>query len=341
MKNSIYQIRLALREEYPDLRDFLAENWGENHILVKSKEIFDFQYLAGDYYNVVVAYNTETSQIDVFWGIITTWKYDASLESNGDSWGALVKIRPNVNNSEIGGVAMKMLRWVLRQPQYEHFNHNGLGPKGRAFLMPYCAASGPLNQYYIANKELNEFHVASNPILSNYPTTDYDIQKVGLDTLESLPASTYKPKKTLTYILNRYTKHPIYNYFAWVVSKNHKVISVWILRKINVKDMGSVLRIVDVIGNIEEIGCIGNQVQKLLSAEGVEYVDFLNFGIQPNGIVKMGFEKLEVEGKTIIPNYFEPFEKKNIIIYAGLDSEDGYVIFKGDGDQDRPNMLQL
>ena len=113
MKNSIYTIRLARKDEYDSLRSFLKEYWGENHVLVKNKEIFDFQYLMGDEYNIVIAYNNQTNAIDVFWGLVTTSRYDISLLPNGDSWGAVVKVRTDVENNEIGGISMKMLRWMV------------------------------------------------------------------------------------------------------------------------------------------------------------------------------------------------------------------------------------
>lgn len=339
MKNKIYDIRLARKDEYPALRSFLADNWGENHILVKSKEIFDFQYLEGDEYNIVVAVNKENGVFDAFWGIITTSKYDPVLLENGDSWGALVKIRPDVHNDEIGGIAMKMLRWIIKEPRFCHFNHNGLGPKGRVFLMPYCASSGPMRQYYIANKKVTDFKVAHLPQFGEYELTENVVRRVELEDLSELPPSSYKPEKSLTFIMNRYVKHPVYHYFAWEVEVEGVVKSVWILRKITLPGLGSVLRVVDAIGDLDGIGCIGNQIQSLLEAEGVEYVDFLNFGISPDTFKQMGFEELDVEGSTIIPNYFEPFEKKNVAIISGLDSDHGYVIFKGDGDQDRPNAI--
>lgn len=339
MKNKIYDIRLARKDEYPVLHIFLTKNWGENHILVKNKDIFDFQYLEGDEYNIVVAVNKENGEFDAFWGIITTSKYDPVLLGNGDSWGALVKIRTDVHNDEIGGIAMKMLRWIIKEPRFCHFNHNGLGPKGRVFLMPYCAASGPMRQYYLANRKVSEFKVAQFPILGDYGDSGYIVRRVELKDIALLPPSSYKPKKTLCYITNRYAKHPIYHYFAWEIVKNDVIKSIWILRKILLPGLGSVLRVVDAIGDLEGIGCIGNQIQSLLETEDVEYVDFLNFGISPDTFKQMGFKELDVESSTIIPNYFEPFEKKNVTIVSGLDSDDGYVIFKGDGDQDRPNVI--
>ena len=43
--------------------------------------------------------------------------------------------------------------------------------------------------------------------------------------------------------------------------------------------------------------------------------------------------------ELIIPNYFNPYLQKNIQIYFFVDSKDidKVILFKGDGDQDRPN----
>ena len=44
--------------------------------------------------------------------------------------------------------------------------------------------------------------------------------------------------------------------------------------------------------------------------------------------------------EIIVPNYFEPFEKKNVKLEIAYKSKsDNYVAFKGDSDQDRPNVL--
>jgi hypothetical protein len=64
------------------------------------------------------------------------------------------------------------------------------------------------------------------------------------------------------------------------------------------------------------------------------------FGIPENILFKSGFNKLKRKSsETIIPNYFEPFEQKNITIDFFVSSQEmGNVrIYKGDGDQDRPN----
>jgi len=43
----------------------------------------------------------------------------------------------------------------------------------------------------------------------------------------------------------------------------------------------------------------------------------------------------------VIPNYFEPFLKKNVNIrFAYKAKEHNYAIFKADSDQDRPNKIK-
>ena len=57
-------------------------------------------------------------------------------------------------------------------------------------------------------------------------------------------------------------------------------------------------------------------------------------------ILLVGFLKLNPIGDVIIQNYFEPFERKNIRIEFVYKANFDYVIFKGDSDQDRPNIIQ-
>ena len=52
----------------------------------------------------------------------------------------------------------------------------------------------------------------------------------------------------------------------------------------------------------------------------------------------MGFVKKGLS--DIVPNYFEPFLKQNINIDYAFKSKSPYVIFKGDSDQDRPNLIK-
>ena len=54
----------------------------------------------------------------------------------------------------------------------------------------------------------------------------------------------------------------------------------------------------------------------------------------------MGFKIKSDNSKKIIPNYFEPFIRENIIInfaYKSKFNRKNFFLFKGDCDQERPN----
>ena len=93
------------------------------------------------------------------------------------------------------------------------------------------------------------------------------------------------------------------------------------------------------IGNLDKIDNINANIQSFLENNDCEYVDCYNYGIEKEVFLKMGFS--EVKEDCIIPNYFEPFEKKNVDIHYAVFGKHDVVIFKGDGDQDRPNLLNM
>ena len=102
------------------------------------------------------------------------------------------------------------------------------------------------------------------------------------------------------------------------------------------------LRIVDLQINPEYISRIGRCVEELISRNDCEYADILQVGLPVEEFSKAGFQLLDHDGSTVIPNYFEPFLSKNVkvdVCYKCA-SGDNFIAFKGDGDQDRPNVLR-
>ena len=81
-----------------------------------------------------------------------------------------------------------------------------------------------------------------------------------------------------------------------------------------------------------------------MQEEQLEYVDLYSYGISIEAMKKAGFTERIENDNNVIPNYFNPFEKRNVEIYVAVDYEyaDRVHIFRGDSDQDRPcYMLSL
>nr|MCR4746137.1 hypothetical protein [Lachnospiraceae bacterium] len=81
----------------------------------------------------------------------------------------------------------------------------------------------------------------------------------------------------------------------------------------------------------------GDFWQKLMKKNNYEYIDFYEYGLDDIYLKNAGFNERIIEDENIIPNYYEPFEKQNVDIWGHFQT-DTALIFKADGDQDRPNM---
>ena len=69
-------------------------------------------------------------------------------------------------------------------------------------------------------------------------------------------------------------------------------------------------------------------------------LDFYCAGYNSADIEAAGFTR-RIADEVIIPNHFEPYEHRNIDINYAVKAPKGmpWRIVKGDGDQDRPNVL--
>ena len=100
------------------------------------------------------------------------------------------------------------------------------------------------------------------------------------------------------------------------------------------------MRIVDMYGNIKKNNNILRQINILLDKNKAEYIDFMNYGIDEKILLSIGFKKKN--NKQLIPNFFEPFIKKNenLDLCILLNKyKKNVIINKADGDQERPNTL--
>lgn len=340
---SLYTIKQVPKNEVDKLVSFIDCHWKKGHALVKSRELLDFQHYnkEDNTYNFIVAENNETKEYDALVGYIPTSQYDNHLSENGDYWGAIWKCREDITNSEINNAAFYIWKRIFKLPHFQSYAAIGISQIAKRIYEISRIPVAILNQYYIANNSIDQFVIGEN--LSKSPkgcSSKSCIKTIEIDSVcDSDINIVYKPTKSIKYLINRYKYHPIYNYMFWGVY-NEKLEAVFVVRKVDVGN-SCVIRIVDVLGDLSQIGNIYEGVQLLLEYYHAEYLDILNYGIDKDCFERMGFNKLDLErNEIIVPNYFEPFEKRNVTIEVAFKaSYDNYVAFKGDSDQDRPNVL--
>ncbi len=337
MKLELYKIRCAELSEYDKIRSFINMYWKNNHILVESKKLFDFQHLrvGAKQYDFVIAEHKETGEIHAVYGFINSAIYDmdSSIRPNA-VWGALWKVRKDVNNKEIKKIGLAVLYYILDLYPNSPFITLGLSKYSQFIFEGLNFGFGKMNHYYFANKD------CISPIISK--NLRYNVShgnsKVCLKEFlfDREIVSDYIPKKNNDYLLNRYSNHPYYKYDLWGMYIDDVLINVWVTRLIAIEG-ARCLRLVDIIGRTRNWPNAVIALQSLVEKYNAEYVDCYNYGIKEAEFMNLGMFK--VEDPTIIPNYFEPFEQRNIDVYYAFCYDKEVCIFKGDGDQDRPTII--
>ena len=80
----------------------------------------------------------------------------------------------------------------------------------------------------------------------------------------------------------------------------------------------------------------------MLEEYEAEYLDLYSHGVPLKILKQAGFINREKVEGLVIPNYFEPFEQKNIDLRFAYKTDQSLPpvrLFKADGDQDRPQFL--
>ena len=138
----------------------------------------------------------------------------------------------------------------------------------------------------------------------------------------------------MEYIKRRYFLHPSYEYLIYGIKEDGETKTVIVLR-IQEYDGSRAIRFVDCIGDYSLIGAVTAFVDKLMDDIDAEYIDMYETGVSKENLTDAGWTEL-VNTENVIPNYFSPYVQSNVDVNFCTTNEE-IVLFRGDGDQDRPN----
>lgn len=331
------EIRKARKEEYHLIQKFIDTYWKKGHALVKSKILLDFQHLENETYNYYIG--IENGEVWALLGYIPLSHYDSALPGK-NAWGAIWKIR---DNCPYPGLGLELMDTLLANESADSFAAIGISQIAKKIYRLYGMETGVLNQYYIANNNLQDTRIAQN-LTCVHPAVPAanGWQILPISDLNTIPELTSQqtPQKSRQYYIDRYQNHPIFKYIFWGIYHESELTCVWVLRRV-IANAASALRIMDMYGPVEGLPSLHGLVQEILQSESCEYVDCLNYGIDCKFFEHMGFIKHDVKSsQSILPQHFEPFEPRNVPIEIAFTSKKApYIVFKGDSDQDRPNIL--
>ena len=341
-----YDIKFCDLNEIDDIVQFIDKYWKNNHILVKSRKLMDWQHLdkLNNRYNFVLARHKATNELHAILGLIPTSQFDSNIPFKF-VWGAIWKVREDVAFPGLGVCLFYFLKTNTPIEVYVGFglsndainNHKSMGFQlGKAehffFVNPYKTDFKISYGINHLGKEFNKNK--GNWKVKLLSKDDYN----RLDMLESIFSNNYKSKD---YYLNRYFNHPVYKYDFLGIYAKERIESILIIRECHVDD-SVCLRIVEYVGDYAALKNVSNSLCNYLKERNAEYFDIFASNVDFQIFKDSGFYNISEYENVIIPNYFEPFLQKNIELdfaYSTSNEDFKLVVNKGDSDQDRPSTL--
>lgn len=332
---SKYLIRFATLQDVDDIMDFIRLHWRSDHVLATNKSFFLYEYQDGNDINFVIGIDTTTQQIVGVCGFIK----NSRDREGSDIWGSLWKVI-KTDNPALG---IQILEFIPENTKCRTFSSLGIAPRTLPIYDFLKYKTNKLKHFYRLKDKVS-YQVAGiseKKIVPFLADKNYSLRR--LSNPEEISEKVFEnrdrlPYKDRWYMEKRYFKHPEYSYQIYVIDDGSED-SLLVAREVNCFET-KLLRIVDFIGDAGKLAHLGRSFQQWLDLEDYEYIDFYCFGIDDEILRYAGFQLREESDSNIIPNYFEPFVLKNVELYFFNNIKaDRFYIFKGDGDQDRPNWL--
>lgn len=353
-------IRQAESTDLNRIVSYLHTDWRTNHIFVQSPDFFVWQHTDPDSlhlltYVLAERINTEDSEIIGLLGYMPFRRFDISLESSSLSL-AIWHVRKDAGTP---GLGLQLLNWLIKNKTPDFIAAIGLSEMVIPIYRAYGYTLAQLHQSAIFGPASASMKIASgvpeaafhqlieNPSIQLRALKRSDGQNPIFCARIDQLGDSVMPSKSWKYLVGRFFEHPVYTYKIYAVSENNEISAVLVLREIQIAlptGLHRVLRIVDMLGPSEILAKAAPALQRLIAEHESEYIDIMQWGIDPLMLRNAGFIDAEHTPGLIIPNYFEPFEKKNIDIKIAFKSYSKVHhrparLMRADSDQDRPSQL--
>lgn len=327
-----FVLRRATEKDIPFIMAYIDAHWKKDHILAKDRVLFEWQYLTNSTVNMIIGVN-EHNEIE---GILGYIPYSSD---SGDYSLALWKA-----NKDTGFLGIKLLFYFMENLKGRCVFCNGINLNTtKAIYERMGFHIGRLVQWYRLDRRenYNVAKIADKNIPEVAQISDINLKR--MDSFENFLASSSKkmfskdflPYKSRSYIKHRYFDHVSYDYLVYNICDGNKQCDTAVVFRIQKYNNYNVLRLIDVLGDYAKLALLTPQIDMLLKKYDAEYVDLYEYGLADDVLRQAGWTKVG-DNDNIIPNYFSPYLLSNIDIHI-CTTDKNIVLFKGDGDQDRPN----
>lgn len=335
--NSKFIIRQAHICDINGIISFIKTYWKTDHIYVKDKNFFKYDFLIGDEVNYIIAVNS----FNDICGILGFISYNA--KSQKELFTVMWKVIPNSGDPMLG---IRLLKYLIKVNPGIAVSTVGANSKTLGIYKHLGFKVGKMEHFFIPNTALKGFSVLKADSLEPSKTRPIDsqsnriqIQKITPEEIKSFYSNADLNQfaiRTFSSFDKRYLHHPYYEYQAYGIFEDTIMRSLVVMRELVVHDI-RIGRIVDYLGSVDCLRYCTKGLNNIIKERGYEYIDFYEFGIQDNVLLEAGFVKKNPE-TMVIPNYFEPFLQENVDIHFFTTKNGPVFLFKGHGDQDRPSI---
>lgn len=316
--------RLAKPEERGLITAFLDEHWGSPHPLVHREEWFRHYYVS-DSGALQFALAFRGEELAAVAGYIR-----ANSAPRPDIWVSIWCAKKGQN-----GAGLELMAALPGLAGARVTACNNIRPETMVFytFLGYTAARLP-HYYRLADRAQYKVARVAEKILlpvGGGPALVPVADEAELARVYRAPAGV-RPEKDVWYLSRRYFRYPFQHYDVW-----HLDGALLVTRTVPVNGT-AVLRVVDYVGAPEGFARFGPGIARLMAETGAEYADCYCAGISPEVMAAAGFAPRQADCANIIPNYLTPPLYENTEYYYFTSDPAGFVMFKADGDQDRPNL---
>ena len=324
--------RLAREEERDLVINFINENFDWRLPLINRPEYFDFYYRTNGLQFAIAELEGKYAAVC---GYILTNRYD-----DPDIWASVFVAR-----KDCSGIGIRLMAELGKLTNSNVVACNNIRENTLNLYRFLGWTAERISHYYrIAEKDaLSEYKLCRPETLERLPAEgDLTLKKVREKQIDRLPfpETDTVPRKDPWYLKRRYFHFPHQDYDVWSVREGKNHLAYLVTRAVASGEEGEipVLRIVDYIGPSSVIPRMGYALDELMNSFNAEYMDCYNVGIPPDIWNAAGLTERTETSKAIIPNYLTPPLYENTEYYYFTNTSDHFVLFKADGDQDRPNL---
>ena len=324
------------------VQKFINKNFKKNHIISRNKKVFDWLYYNKYEKKYNFIFEKKNENIISFLGIVKNSKFSDKLKKMETVWLTTWVAKKN----ELGA-GLKILNYAIKNYTYNKIGTIGCSEEVKKIYKYLGFFTCHMTQYYIPNIQIKNYRIIKfKKSYQKFNKSDLINKIISLKIVNKINFNEFYNNKIKyikmfskneDYFKNKYIENPFYNYIIYEFKIKKKLLGYYFAREILYRDR-KCLRIVDFFGNIKNIFDTSEMFKKIIEDKKYEFVDMYFFGNDTN---KSLFIKNNFNKNIIIPNFFEPFMKKNIRInFAILQKKTTkLLLFKGDCDQERPNIL--